>query len=79
MEIKATLQKPYTEDERIEFIINQNHRQGYEIKETEIALEAWGYTQEEIAERLGYKNHSAVTKRLQAIRKQWDLFSSEKE
>ena len=42
MEIKATLQKPYTEDERIDFIVVQNHQHGYEIKETETALEAWG-------------------------------------
>ena len=38
-----------------------------------------GYTQAEIAEKLGYKNHSAVTKRLQAMRKQWDEFTNEYE
>ena len=48
MEIKATLQKPYTEQERIEFIVEQNHRLNYEIRETEEELQAWGYTQEEI-------------------------------
>ena len=42
MEIKATLSKPYTEDQRIDFIVTQNHQQGYEIRETEEALEAWG-------------------------------------
>lgn len=47
MEIKATLQKPYTEEERVEFIIQQNHNLSYEIRETETALEAWGYTEEE--------------------------------
>ena len=47
MEIKATLNKPYTEEQRLNFIIEQNHRLGYEIKETEMALEAWGYTEEE--------------------------------
>jgi len=47
MEIKATLQKPYTDEQRVWFIIEQNHRLGYEIRETEIALEAWGYTEEE--------------------------------
>ena len=51
MEIKATLNKPYTEDERINFIIEQNHQLGYEIKETETALEAWGYTEAEIAQQ----------------------------
>ena len=47
MEIKATLQKPYTEKERIDFIVEQNHQKGYEIRETETALEAWGYTEED--------------------------------
>lgn len=49
MEIKAQLNKPYTEKQRMDFIVKQNHQQGYEIKETETALEAWGYTAEEIA------------------------------
>ena len=47
MEIKNKLNKPYTENERIDFIVQQNHQNGYEIKETETALEAWGYTEEE--------------------------------
>lgn len=51
MEIKATLQKPYTEKDRLDFIVEQNHKNGYEIKETETALEAWGFTAEEIAEQ----------------------------
>ena len=51
MEIKATLQKPYEEKDRLNFIVDQNHKNGYEIKETEPALEAWGFTAEEIAEQ----------------------------
>ena len=51
MEIKATLEKPYTEQERIHFIVVNNHQNGYEIRKTEFALEAWGYTAEEIAEQ----------------------------
>ena len=47
MEIKAELLKPYTENERIDFIVQQNHKNGFEIRETETALEAWGYTEEE--------------------------------
>jgi len=50
MEIKATLQKPYEEKDRLDFIVEQNHKNGYEIKETETALEAWGPTAEEIAQ-----------------------------
>ena len=47
MEIKATLKQPYTDKERMDFIVEQNHKNGYTIKETETALEAWGYTEEE--------------------------------
>ena len=51
MEIKAQLDKPYTEEARIDFIVENNHQQGYEIRETETALEAWGYTEEEKQEQ----------------------------
>ena len=51
MEIKAELNKPYTENERIDFIVQNNHNLGYEIKETPTALEAWGYTEEEKQEQ----------------------------
>lgn len=51
MEIKATLNKPYTEEQRIRFIIDNNDKLGYEIRESELALEAWGYTEEEKAEQ----------------------------
>ena len=51
MEIKSQLDKPYTEEQRINFIVENNHRQGYEIRETETALEAWGYTEEEKREQ----------------------------
>lgn len=51
MEIKAELIKPYTESERINFIVQQNHKNGYEIREAETALEAWGYTEEEKQEQ----------------------------
>ena len=45
MEIKATLNKPYTEQERIDFIVP--YLNGYTIKYTDEAVEVWGYTQEE--------------------------------
>jgi hypothetical protein len=51
MEIKAFINKPYTEKEKIDFIVLQNHQNGYEMQETEEALEAWGYTQEELAQK----------------------------
>lgn len=36
-----------------------------------------GKTQKEIAETLGYKTHSAVTKRLQAMREQFEMYIKE--
>ena len=47
MEIKSILEKPYTEEQRIDFVVEQNHRLQYEIRETKTALEAWGLTEEE--------------------------------
>ena len=47
MEIKSEWKQPYTENERLDFIVEQNYKNGYEIKETENSLEAWGYTEEE--------------------------------
>lgn len=51
MEIKAQLTKPYTDKQRTDFIVSENRQKGYQIKETETALEAWCYTEEEKAER----------------------------
>ena len=64
MEIKATLNKPYTEEQRISFIVEQNHQLGYEIRETETELQAWGKTkeekQQEEAERVGELTMTAL-------------------
>jgi hypothetical protein len=38
MEIKDKLDKPYTEKQRCDFIVKNNHQSGYEIKETDEAL-----------------------------------------
>ena len=52
MELKATLEAPYTEEQKVEFIIEQNHNLGYEIRgEQPETLTAWGYTEEEKAEQ----------------------------
>ena len=51
MEIKAELKQPYTENERIDFIVEQNHKKGYTIEEADNALLAWGYTEEEKQEQ----------------------------
>ena len=67
MEIKAELRKPYTEEQRINFIIEQNHRLGYEIRETEMALEAWGYTQEEIEEQNKQKRNQEIDSKIKEL------------
>ena len=51
MEIKDRLVKPYQDMDRNDFIVRNNHISGYEIKETDEALEAWGLTAEEQAEK----------------------------
>lgn len=51
MEIKAELKQPYTEDERIEFIVKQNHKLGYTIEEREDRLVALGYTLDELQQQ----------------------------
>lgn len=48
MEIKAELIKPFTEDQRIDFIIEQNHKKGYLIEKSDTGLIALGHTQEEL-------------------------------
>lgn len=50
MEIKLVLNKPYIFRDKMNFIIECN-KHGYEIKETDNELQAWGYTQEEIEQK----------------------------
>ena len=51
MELKTKLIKPYTEEQKLNFIVEQNHNNGYEIRETETTLEALGYTTEELEQQ----------------------------
>lgn len=51
MEIKASLRKPYTDEERFDFIVEYNQKLNYGIQETETDLEAWGLTAEEEEEK----------------------------
>ena len=50
MEIKAELKQPYTDKQRADFIVENNHNKGYEIQETENALLAV-YNEPTIAEQ----------------------------
>lgn len=67
MEIKTQLNKPYTENQRISFIVEQNHRNGFEIRETETALEAWGYTQEEIQEQETQQRNQEIDNKIKEL------------
>lgn len=67
MKIKAQLNKPYTEGQRIDFIVEYNHQQGYEIRETESELQAWGYTQEEKEEQEKQRNRQEILDKLDKL------------
>lgn len=67
MEIKATLNKPYEEKDRLDFIVEQNHQNGYEIKETETALESLGYTEEEKQEQAKEARKAELIAELNAL------------
>lgn len=69
MEIKAKLVKPYTEFERENFIVEQNHNLGYEIIETETALEALGKTEEELQELKKENTKFQIEKQLEELDK----------
>ena len=61
MEIKAELKQPYTEKERMDFIVEQNHKLGYTIEETDNALLAWGKSDEEILEQAKFGKQAENT------------------
>jgi len=67
MEIKAQLNKPYLDKQRADFIVENNHNKGYDIKETETALEAWGMTSDE-QEQADLENKQ---KAVRAVREQY--------
>ena len=67
MQLKATLEKPYEEKQRLDFIVEQNHNNGYEIKETETAFEAWGKTAEEQAEEAKQAHKADLIAQLDAL------------
>lgn len=49
MEVKATLKNPFSEEERLSFILENNHLKGWQINETDTELQALGYSDLEIA------------------------------
>lgn len=67
MEIKDTLNKPYNDEERMLFIVRNNHQQGFEIRETDAALEAWGKTEEEKSAEAKQEQREAIIAQLAAL------------
>lgn len=67
MEIKAILNKPYTEKQRLDFIVANNHRHGYTIRDTPSALEAWGKTVQEQEEYTKQTQREALMVKLNEI------------
>ena len=67
MEIKAQLNKPYTEEQKIDFIVTNNHNLGYEIRETETELQAWGLTQDEITEQEKQRRNSEIDSKIKEL------------
>jgi hypothetical protein len=55
MIVVTELKKPCTNKERADFIVENNHNKGYEIKETDTEIQAWGYTDEEIESQKAQK------------------------
>lgn len=51
MKFITKINKPYTDIQRADFIVENNHLKGYEIKETETALEAWGMDEKDLLEQ----------------------------
>lgn len=76
MEIKDRLEKPYTEKQRCDFIVKNNHQFGYEIQETDDALlaiynEPLPPTEEEQKEKraLAYQQEvDPITSHIQRLR-----------
>ena len=67
MEIKAQLLQPFNEEEKINFIVEQNHNKGYEIRETETSLEAWGYTEEEKQEQECERRNQEIDNKIKEL------------
>lgn len=67
MEVKSRLQKPFTEKQRLDFMVSENHQKGYEIKETDKALESWGPTAQEQEESKKQKQKAELIAQLDEI------------
>lgn len=67
MEIKAELNTPYTENEKINFIVQNNHKLGYIIEEQEDKLVALGYTEQEIKEQEKQARNAEIDSKIKEL------------
>lgn len=68
MIVVASLKKPYSDADRISFIVNYNHQLGYKINETENELQALGYDDDERKEQKAVEARAERDRRIDAIR-----------
>ena len=67
MKIIATLKKPYTEEQKMEFIVNYNHNLQCQIKETDVELQALGFTDEEIEEQQKQARNAEIDSKIKEL------------
>lgn len=78
MEIKAELKQPYSNTDRMNFIVKYNHGLSYEIRETDTALEAWGKSDEDyIKEREDQFNKDFFNTSLGYVRRKVSMATGE--
>lgn len=67
MKIIATLKKPYTEVQKMDFIVEYNHNLQCQIKETDVEIQALGFTDEEIEEQQKQERNSEIDSKIQEL------------
>ena len=67
MKIIATLKKPYTEEQKMEFIVNYNHNLQCQIKETDVELQAHGFTDEEIEKQQKQARNTEIDSKIKEL------------
>ena len=67
MKIIATLKKPYIEEQKMEFIVNYNHNLQCQIKETDVELQALGFSDEEIEEQQKQARNAEIDSKIKEL------------
>ena len=69
MEIKAQLNKPFTDKQKMDFIVQYNHNLDYKIEESSSAILALGKTQEELQEEEKAQQKKELQKQIEELDK----------